>query len=280
MALLGEVCQLLQCRGAAVVLDASHCIAGHDTPVRCVTVAAAGHMMLEEGRSYLEEFLRFHVRAFDQHDDVLAAACTTALAASTTSRDPTLLAIHSEHDGGGLLNQHPPPPSLYTAAQRLVSLLPVRCIDTVASVEGYVQVLSWLTQGYHADALHAPPRAVVNGIPLTITIPFTSLCEHHMLPFHGTVRIVIAGSPLSERDAAYIVHRRARRLQVQERLTNHIADDVVAALGGVQCVVLCEALHLCMAARGVGKHASRTVTTAVRGVESGRQRLALLALLD
>lgn len=332
-------------------------MAGSDTPVRGVTVAAVGGMLGDGGHQgipvaaaaaagggsaaapssscCLEEFLRYHVRAFDK-DDALAHACAAALAATTTipttTTEPVVLASTSPLDAA--VDGHhspqrplpPTPPRVFAAAQRLVSLLPVGSSGSgsrgssgsgsrgssgsnsahVVGVQGYVQVLTWLTQGYTSAPLPlvlAPSStttrvATTRVAATTTTIPFTSLCEHHMLPFHGTVRMVVLTDPgraPSPQDAAHIVHRRARRLQVQERLTNHIADDLVAACGGggvhehgapgastqpVRCAVLCEALHLCMAARGVGKHASRTVTTAVRGVEDGRGRLELLAMLE
>jgi GTP cyclohydrolase I len=97
-----------------------------------------------------------------------------------------------------------------------------------------------------------------------------SLCEHHLLPFHGSACIGYIPGPdgritgLSK--LARLVEVFARRAQVQERLTSQIADTMMAELSprGVIVVVQCE--HMCMAMRGVQKSGSRTVTSAVRGI--------------
>ena len=99
-------------------------------------------------------------------------------------------------------------------------------------------------------------------------IPFASLCEHHLLPFIGTVHVGyvpdenLAG--LSK--LARAVDHRARRLQTQERFTDGVADLLNAELqpSGVAGVV--EAEHLCMSIRGVQKTGTRTITSALRGV--------------
>lgn len=101
-------------------------------------------------------------------------------------------------------------------------------------------------------------------------IDVISLCEHHLLPFHGKAHIgYIPGehgriTGLSK--LARLVEVYARRPQVQERLTSQVADQLVAQLGprGVIAVMECE--HMCMAMRGIQKAGARTVTSAVRGV--------------
>jgi GTP cyclohydrolase IA len=114
-------------------------------------------------------------------------------------------------------------------------------------------------------------------------IPFYSLCEHHLLPFHGEAHVVyvptdrIAG--LSK--FARVVYAYARRLQVQERLTDQIAallDDKLKPQG---VMVVIEAEHLCMGMRGVRAPGSVTVTSALRGVfrEQGDARAEALALI-
>jgi GTP cyclohydrolase I len=98
-------------------------------------------------------------------------------------------------------------------------------------------------------------------------IPFFSMCEHHMLPFHGVVHLAYIPNHLivGLSKLARLVEVFARRLQVQERMTNQIADALMEGLSpkGAACVV--EATHLCMVQRGVKKHCSDTITSALRG---------------
>lgn len=100
-------------------------------------------------------------------------------------------------------------------------------------------------------------------------VEFTSLCEHHMLPFTGHAWVsyvphngVIVG--LSK--LARLVEHHAHRLQVQERMTNSIADDLMRHLTPRGCGVRVTATHSCMAVRGVRKPGARMTTTALRGV--------------
>jgi GTP cyclohydrolase I len=96
-----------------------------------------------------------------------------------------------------------------------------------------------------------------------------SLCEHHLVPFHGVAHIGYIPSEdgritgLSK--LARLVEVYARRLQVQERMTSQIADDLMASLGARGAIVVVDCEHLCMAMRGVRKPGARTVTSAVRG---------------
>lgn len=98
-------------------------------------------------------------------------------------------------------------------------------------------------------------------------IVFYSMCEHHMLPFYGKAHVAYIpnGKVVGLSKLARTVEIYARRLQVQERMTNQIADAVMGHLkpGGVMVVL--EAEHLCMTMRGVKKPGSRTVSIAVRG---------------
>lgn len=101
-------------------------------------------------------------------------------------------------------------------------------------------------------------------------IPFTSVCEHHMLPFNGIAHIAyLPGSTgrftgLSK--LARLVEGYSRRLQVQERLTSQVADAMQSMLEPVGVLVVIEAEHSCMSIRGVRKPGTKTVTTAARGI--------------
>lgn len=101
-------------------------------------------------------------------------------------------------------------------------------------------------------------------------IPFTSLCEHHMLPFVGTAHVAYQpsedGKVTGLSKIARVVDGFARRLQVQERLTGQIADALAEGLRPLGVLVVVEAEHFCMTMRGIRKPGSTTVTTASRGV--------------
>jgi GTP cyclohydrolase I len=98
-------------------------------------------------------------------------------------------------------------------------------------------------------------------------IELYSLCEHHMLPFFGKAHVayIPKGRILGLSKVARLVDVFARRLQVQERLTEQIADAIMAALAPAGVGVVIEAQHLCMMMRGVQKQNSSTVTSALRG---------------
>ncbi|MFC7407070.1 GTP cyclohydrolase I FolE [Georgenia alba] len=100
-------------------------------------------------------------------------------------------------------------------------------------------------------------------------IPLYSMCEHHLLPFHGVAHVGYIpaenGRVTGLSKLARLVEGYARRPQVQERLTSQIADALVARLQPRGVIVIVEAEHLCMSMRGVRKPGSRTVTSAVRG---------------
>ena len=101
-------------------------------------------------------------------------------------------------------------------------------------------------------------------------IAFTSLCEHHMLPFSGRAHVAYipnqGGTITGLSKLARLVEGYARRLQVQERLTTEIADALCRSLEPRGAIVVLEAEHLCMTMRGVKKPGASTVTSAVRGV--------------
>jgi GTP cyclohydrolase I len=113
-------------------------------------------------------------------------------------------------------------------------------------------------------------------------IPFQSLCEHHLLPFHGVAHVgylpgarIIGLSKL-----ARVIELYARRLQVQERLTTQIAGWLCDELAPKGVGVVLEAEHLCMSLRGVQKSGARTITSALHGVvrDDPRTRQEFLAL--
>ena len=99
-------------------------------------------------------------------------------------------------------------------------------------------------------------------------IPFQSLCQHHLLPFHGVAHVgyIPAGRILGLSKLARVVELFARGLQVQERLTSQIAGWLEERLEPKGVGVVLEAEHLCMSLRGVKATGSRTVTSALRGL--------------
>jgi GTP cyclohydrolase I len=99
-------------------------------------------------------------------------------------------------------------------------------------------------------------------------IPFYSMCEHHLLPFHGLAHVgyIPAGRLVGISKLARVVEVLARRPQLQERLTGQIADTIMDALKARGVGVVIEAEHLCMTMRGIRKPGSRLVTSANRGI--------------
>ena len=131
--------------------------------------------------------------------------------------------------------------------------------------------LAFLTQGYRQSV-----RSVVNGalfksgtnhMVILKDIELYSMCEHHMLPFFGKCAIgyISRGKVIGVSKLARIVDMYARRLQIQERLTEEIADAVMRETGAEGVGVVVKAKHLCMMMRGVGKQNSEMTTSAVLG---------------
>ncbi|MEE9207280.1 MAG: GTP cyclohydrolase I FolE [Gemmatimonadota bacterium] len=131
--------------------------------------------------------------------------------------------------------------------------------------------LAWLTRGYRMSVEEAIGDAIYedehDNMILVRDIELYSLCEHHMLPFFGKAHIayIPAGRILGLSKLPRVVEVFARRLQVQERLTEQIASAIWDWLSPAGVGVVIEASHLCMMMRGVEKQNSMTITSAVRG---------------
>ena len=137
--------------------------------------------------------------------------------------------------------------------------------------ERVAKSLAWLTRGYGLDAAEVVGDAVFEetheGMIVVRDIEMYSMCEHHMLPFFGKVHIAYIpnGKIVGLSKLPRLVEVFARRLQVQERLTEQVAgaiDDVLKPRG---VGVVVEAVHLCMMMRGVEKQNSKTITSSLRG---------------
>src|SRR5919108_2855152 len=149
------------------------------------------------------------------------------------------------------------------------------------------KALRFLTSGYDADI-----DTVLNGALFTVDysemvivkdIDFYSLCEHHLLPFFGKCHVayiprrhVIGLSKIPR-----LVDVFARRLQLQERMTNQIAQTILEKIDPLGVAVVCEGTHLCMSMRGVEKQNSFAVTSAMLGSfrENARTRMEFLELV-
>jgi len=146
--------------------------------------------------------------------------------------------------------------------------------------------LQWLTRGYQmsvrevvGDALFAEEH---RSMVMVRDVEFYSMCEHHMLPFFGRVHVAYIpdGRIVGLSKLPRIVEMFARRLQVQERLTEQVAAAVEEVLQPSGVGVVVEAVHLCMMMRGVENQSSKTITSALRGVfrEDAKTRAEFLNL--
>lgn len=133
------------------------------------------------------------------------------------------------------------------------------------------KAMDFLTSGYQLSPEDIIRKAVfheeVREMVVVRDIEFYSLCEHHMLPFfgHAHVGYLPNGKVVGLSKVARVVDCFARRLQVQERLTNQVADALMEHLGAHGVAVVMEASHTCMMMRGVQKQRSTTVSSAMRG---------------
>ena len=146
--------------------------------------------------------------------------------------------------------------------------------------------LTWLTRGYETDVSDVVGSAVFEecheNMVMVRDIELYSLCEHHLLPFFGKAHIAYIpnGKIVGLSKIPRIVEVFARRLQVQERLTEQIARAIEDVLETRGVGVVIEAYHLCMMMRGVEKQNSKTITSALRGVfrDNGKTREEFLYL--
>ena len=139
------------------------------------------------------------------------------------------------------------------------------------------KALRFLTSGYHTDV-----RKVVNGALFPVKydemvivkdIEFFSLCEHHLLPFFGKVHVAYLpkGHVIGLSKIPRIVDIFARRLQIQERMTQEIARTIQTMIEPYGVGVICEARHLCLMMRGVEKQHSGAVTSSMLGAFRDRK---------
>jgi GTP cyclohydrolase IA len=153
--------------------------------------------------------------------------------------------------------------------------------------ERFERALRYLTSGYHQD-----PEKILNGAMFDVCydqmvvvkdIDLFSLCEHHILPFFGKCHVAylpdkrVVGLSKIPR----VVNIFSRRLQIQERLTNQIAQAIQKTIHPLGVGVVIEARHLCMVMRGVEKHRTETITSAMLGAfrENQQTREEFLSLI-
>ncbi len=133
------------------------------------------------------------------------------------------------------------------------------------------KAMKFLTQGYNTSAEEVVGEGVFkeehDNMIMVRDIELYSLCEHHMLPFFGKAHVAYIpnGKIVGLSKIPRIVDVYARRLQVQERLTEQIAEGLCRVLNPSGVGVVIEAYHLCMMMRGVEKQNSKTITSALRG---------------
>src|SRR5574339_1024544 len=157
-------------------------------------------------------------------------------------------------------------------------------LDTPKRVE---RAMRFLTSGYDADI-----DKVLNNALFTVDysemvivkdIDFYSLCEHHLLPFFGKCHVAYIPSTrvIGLSKIPRLVDVFARRLQIQERLTNQIAQTILETIDPLGVAVVCEGTHLCMSMRGVEKQNSFAVTSAMLGSfrDNARTRMEFLELI-
>ncbi|MCX8105580.1 MAG: GTP cyclohydrolase I FolE [Ignavibacterium album] len=142
----------------------------------------------------------------------------------------------------------------------------------LATPKGVAEAYEFLTAGYQKDIDEVLNNAIFtekyDEMVLVKNIDFYSMCEHHMLPFYGKVHVAYIpnGKIVGLSKIPRIVEVFARRLQVQERMTQQIADTLEKYLQPIGVAVVTEAFHMCMMMRGVEKQNSSATTSAMHGV--------------
>jgi GTP cyclohydrolase IA len=137
--------------------------------------------------------------------------------------------------------------------------------------ERVAKSMRFLTEGYASSAEEVVGKGIFkeehDNMIMVRDIELYSLCEHHMLPFFGKAHVAYIpnGKIVGLSKIPRIVDVYARRLQVQERLTEQIAEGLCSVLDPSGVGVVIEAYHLCMMMRGVQKQNSKTITSALRG---------------
>jgi GTP cyclohydrolase I len=163
-----------------------------------------------------------------------------------------------------------------TIAARMKEVLELLGEDTsreglVRTPERFEKAMRYITSGYHTNL-----DEIVNGAMFTVKcdemvvikdIEFFSMCEHHLLPFFGKMHVgyLPKNKVLGLSKIPRIVDMFARRLQLQERLTQQVAEAISKVISPRGVGVLCEARHFCMMMRGVEKQHSGTVTSTMLG---------------
>ena len=178
---------------------------------------------------------------------------------------------HSFHES------HTPPTAVRIPFEQLVKEM-LEQLGEDPSREGLRQTparveasLKWLTRGYAMSVQDVIGDAIFHekheNMICVRDIEIYSMCEHHMLPFFGRAHVAYLpdGKIVGLSKIPRVVEVFARRLQVQERLTDQVAEALCAVLKPLGVGVVIEAYHLCMMMRGVEKQNSKTVTSALRG---------------
>jgi GTP cyclohydrolase I len=143
----------------------------------------------------------------------------------------------------------------------------------------FAGAMRFLTEGYEADLEMAVGNGVFEaegqGLVQVRDVEFFSLCEHHLLPFFGRMHVAyLPGKKIiGLSKIPRIIDLYARRFQVQERLTEQVADALLQVLAPRAVLVVAEAQHMCMAMRGVRKPHATTVTRAMRGPAKALSKL-------
>ena len=177
--------------------------------------------------------------------------------------------------------QRVPPPSLDLAAAEVAVRDMLKALGQDVDDESIRDTPGRVARAYaemltptHFDARTFPNDEKYDELVVSRDIPFQSLCEHHLLPFVGVAHVAYLPNDriLGLSKLARVVELFSRRLQVQERLTQQVANWLVDEVNPRGCGVVMEAEHMCMSVRGVRAPGAKTVTSALRGTLRDDQR--------